>query len=209
MDNGWLVGFNHGEFGAALYWFSGDGKHHYKISNDQIVAFFALPDGIYAIQGLSHMGFSCGSIITISRPTKAAHWQAFRFVRLPFAPRTLVIRRDGTLLVTLSDSLVAVSPERRIDTLISDAPWSGLYPASSILLPDESRLYIGMRQFVGEVDLTTNQLRLLVPSLEFLNKLPQDMEKTLRTQSAHGIEEYHQPVGICEEMEKTLRGNVR
>jgi hypothetical protein len=26
VDDGWLVGFNHGEFGAALYWFSKDGN---------------------------------------------------------------------------------------------------------------------------------------------------------------------------------------
>ena len=54
VDDGWLVGFNHGEFGAALYWFSRDGKRHYEISRHHVVTFFALADGIHAIEGLAH-----------------------------------------------------------------------------------------------------------------------------------------------------------
>jgi hypothetical protein len=42
VDDGWLlVGFNQGEFGAALYSFSKDGSEKYKISDDQIVDFIA------------------------------------------------------------------------------------------------------------------------------------------------------------------------
>jgi hypothetical protein len=37
-----------------------------------------------------------------------------------------------------------------------------------------------MRQFGGEIDLETHNLRLLVPSKEFLNKLPEEMEQRLR-----------------------------
>ena len=40
VDDGWLVGFNKGEFGAALYWFSADGKQNYKISDHQVWEFF-------------------------------------------------------------------------------------------------------------------------------------------------------------------------
>ena len=96
VDDGWLVGLNHGEFGAALYWFNQDDTHHYKISDHQVVAFFTLPDGVYAIEGLAHMGASCGSVIRIKRPTPAARWQAMRVVRLPFAPNTVAVRRDGS-----------------------------------------------------------------------------------------------------------------
>lgn len=143
------------------------------------------------------------------RPERAAHWQASRVVRLPYAPRTVAVRHDGVLLIVLSESLVSVSLDRQVNTLISDAPWGGLYPASSILLPDESRLFIGMRQFVGEVDLATNRLRLLVPSTEFLNKLPDEQERRVRKQYPNGMGDSHQPVGICEEMEKEAIQNVR
>jgi hypothetical protein len=209
VDDGWLVGFNHGEFGAALYWFDRDGTHHYKISNHQVVAFFALPDGIYAAEGLAHLGISCGSVIRIMRPRPAARWGASRVVRLPYAPRTVAVRQNGTVLMVLSDSLVSVSPDHRVSTLISDAPWDGLYPASSILLPDESHLFVGMRQFVAEIDLATHRLRLLVPSREFLNKLPDEMERRIRKQYPNGTQDWHQPVGTCEEMERAAIRNAR
>jgi hypothetical protein len=209
VDDGWLVGFNHGEFGAALYWFNHDGTHHYKISNHQVVAFFTLSDGVYAIEGLAHMGASCGSVIRIQRPRPSARWQAMRVVRLPFAPKTVAVRRDGSIVIVLSDSLVSVDRDYHVNTLISDAAWGGLYPSSSILLSDESRLYIGMRQFVGEVDLTTNHLRLLVPSASFLNKLPEGDEKRFRAQYSQGVEGFRLPVGMCEEMERAVIQNGR
>jgi hypothetical protein len=204
VDDGWLVGFNHGEFGAALYWFDPSGKHYYKISNHQVVAFFNLPDGIYAIEGLAHMGISCGSVIQVTRPMTGGRWQAVRVVRLPFAPQSISVRRDGVMLIVLTASLVSVDKDHQVRTLIAEAPWETLYPASSILSP-EDRLYIGMRQFVGEVDLKTNNLRMLLPSTTFLNKLPADQEGVVRRQYSTGRgswQSQHPPAGICEELEK-------
>lgn len=177
VDDGWLVGFNQGEFGAALYWFSLDGKHNYKISDDQIVDFIALPDGLYAIEGLAHLSMSEGSLIRISRSQSSNHWQAANVTTLPFAPYAVSARRDGTMLITLSDSIVQISNDRATTTLLPDAPWRGLYPNSSVLSSDEQKLYIGMRQFVGEFDISTKKLRLLVPSAEFLNKISQKDEQ--------------------------------
>jgi hypothetical protein len=182
VDDGWLVGFNDGEFGAALYWFSSDGKQNYKISDHQIVDFFSLPTGVHAIEGLAHLGLSQGSVIRIARPKAGERWQAGTFAQLPFAPYAISVRRDSFMLITLSDSLVSVDPDRAIQPLLSNAPWSGFYPNSSVLLPNEKELYVGMRQFVGEFDLTTKRLRLLVPSKEFLNKLSKDDENRIRKQ---------------------------
>lgn len=182
VDDGWLVGFNRGEFGADLYWFSPDGTRSYKISDHQVVDFFTLPDGIYAIEGLAHMRMSKGSVIRIARTNPNAHWEAMSVVKLPFAPYAVSLRRDGTMLITLSDSLVAIGPDHKIRTLLADAPWEGLYPNSSILQSGEQRLYIGMRQFVGGFDLTTSKFRFLIPSKEFLNKLPKEDEERISNQ---------------------------
>jgi hypothetical protein len=182
VDDGWLVGFNDGEFGAALYWFSSDGKHNYKISDHQVVSFFLRPDGLYAVEGLEHMSLSKGSLIRIVRSKGSVRWRSETVAELPSAPYALSSRRNGTVLVTLSKSLVSIGLDDKITTLLADAPWGELYPNSSILMPDERRLYIGMRQFVGEFDLITNKLRLLVPSVEFLNKLPKEQEDRIRKQ---------------------------
>jgi hypothetical protein len=107
VDDGWLAGFNEGEFGGALYWFSRDGKRSYPISDDQIVDFFSLADGIYAIEGLAHLGRSRGSVLRIARSKEGAPWQAQSVVALPSAPYAVAVRRDGTAVITLSYSLVS------------------------------------------------------------------------------------------------------
>lgn len=184
VDDGWLVAFNEGEFGAALYWFSLDGKHSYEVSHHQVVDFFVLPDGrLYAIEGLSHMAIDEGSIIKITRSEPTGRWQASTVTRLPGAPYAISVRRDGTMFVVLSDALVSISARYEINTLLlPNAPWGsgGLYPDSSVLSPDEQKLYIGMRQFVGEFDIATKKLRLLIPSDAFLNKLSREDERRIR-----------------------------
>jgi hypothetical protein len=125
---------------------------------------------------------SSGSVIRIARAENSAHWQARTITKLPFAPYAVASRKDGTMLMTLSDSIVSLSPDNSLRTLFSNALWNGLYPNSSIVSPDGTKLYIGMRQFVGEFDLTTNQSRFLVPSAKFLNKLPKEVEERLRKQ---------------------------
>jgi hypothetical protein len=182
VDDGWLVGFNQGEFGAALFWFSLDGERSYQISDHQIVDFVALSDGVYAVEGLAHLGISRGSVIRVSRPNPAAHWQASTIVALPFAPYAVSVAPGDSLLMTLSESLVLFGRDHKMHDLCANAPWSGLYPNSSVLSQDAHNLYIGMRQFVAEFDLTTQRLRLLVPSAEFLNRLAEGDARQIREQ---------------------------
>lgn len=181
VDDGWLAGYNAGEFGGALRWFSPDGKQSYDISDHQVVAFFRLPDGLYAIDGLSHLCMSSGSIIRLTRPKSGARWQAVLVTGLPSTPCAISPQRDGATLVTLEHSLVSIGADWRIRTLLPTAPWGGwLYPNSSVLSPGEEHLYIGMRQFVGEFSLATGALRLLIPSAQFLNKLTAEEEEQIR-----------------------------
>ena len=168
--------------GAALYWFNPNGKQSYKISDHQVVDFFSLPDGVHAIEGLEHMGVTEGSVIRIARTQPQDHWQALSMLKLPEAPCAIAVRRDHTLLITLSHSLIAVDSGCKIDTLLPDPPSGGLFHNSSILSADERKLYIGMRQFVGEFDLVTRKLRLLIPAKVFLNKLPKEDEERIRQQ---------------------------
>jgi hypothetical protein len=184
VDDGWLVGFNHGEFGAALFWFSADGNRNYKISDHQVVDFISTPDGILAVEGLAHMTTSRGSLIRIARAKGEKQWKANSLVTLPFAPYAVSRRRDGVLLITLSDCLVAVTlgDKAKVQTLLADADWGGFYPNSSALTFDERKLYIGMRQFVGEFDLQTRTLRFLLPHKQFLNRLSKEEENEIRDQ---------------------------
>lgn len=178
VDNGWIVGFTHGEFGASLYWFSADGAQNYWISEDPVIAFFTRPDGLYAIEGLAHMTLSRGSVIRLTRIAADGQWHSEVATPLPLAPAALAVQHDGTLWIVLSAALVSVGLDHQVHTVLAEVPWSALYPTSALLAPDERHLYIGMRQFVAEVDLTAHTLRLLIPSEKFLHRLtPDDVER--------------------------------
>ena len=86
------------------------------------------------------------------------------------------------MFITLSNSLVSIGPDHTIRTLFSSALWDGLYPNSSVISFDGTKLYIGMRQYIGEFDLTTNMFRFLIPSAKFINKLPKEDEERMRKQ---------------------------
>jgi len=161
VDDGWLLG------GGGLAWFSRDGKRSYTICERQIAAFFTLPDGLYAIEGSAgHRRKPVGSVIRIAHLDPGARWQAFTGTKLPGAPSAIAVQRDGTMLVTLPRSLVFVGRDRKVHTVLRNAPWGGYDPNSSVLSPDGRRLYIGLRQYVGEYDLQRGTFRMLAPPTE-------------------------------------------
>ena len=59
-----------------------------------------------------------------------------------------------------------------------------------------------MRQFVAEVNLKTDQMRLLIPSEGFLSKLPDDQEARIRKQYSTGETQWHPPADMCEQLAK-------
>lgn len=187
VDDGWLIGFNQGEFGAALYWFNNDGLQNYKISDDQVSDFMRTPRGIIAIQGLAHLGISEGSLVAIARDSDTKRWRSKTIQKLPEAPDAFVRLSNGTLIVVLSNSLVSLSLDYQMTVLIRCANWDILYPNSVALSLDESKIYIGMRQFVAEFNLATKKLRYLVPGQTFLNHLPKDDQKRLREVYKNGV----------------------
>lgn len=170
-DDGWLVAFNQGEFGAALYWYGKEGKTSYKVSDHQVEAFVSNTKGIFAVEGLAHLVTNRGSIIRISRAHKASSWRAETFAELSSAPRAAASTKDGTLYVVLSDGILTVTPKGDMTPLIHGDLWLGGAANSALLSPDESTLYVGMTQFVLEVNLRSRQHRYLQPDAALLKKL--------------------------------------
>jgi hypothetical protein len=167
VDDGWLLG------GGGLAWFSRDGRRSYSISERQIAAFFTQPDGLYAIEGnVGRRRKPVGSTIRIARLAPGARWQVVTGANLPAAPSAIAVQRDGTMLIILPRSLVFVGRDRKVRTVLRNAPWGGYDPNSSVLSPDGSRLYVGLRQYVGEYDLQHGTFRMLAPPSDSLARLP-------------------------------------
>jgi len=180
VSNGWLVGFNYGEFGAALYWFSADGKKNNKVSGHQVVKFFRRFDGIYAVEGLGHMGLKRGSIIRLSQ--KGEVWQAEGRVDLGDAPMGCTCADNGEVFIGLAHGLARWDIEGKLATVVKEYPWDMIWTSSMALSKDQKRIYLAMTQYVAEVNLQTRAIRVIIPSLNMLNRLKPDDEKRIYQQ---------------------------
>ena len=180
VEDGWLIGFSSDTIGEGLYWFSRNGARNYRISSHHIVQFFALAKVMHALERPNQRGAASGSVVRMVRTSKADAWRVETIARLAGAPETVAVKADGSLLVTLSNALVHVDTRGTQRTILADAPWSTLFPNSSALSADQRRFYIGMRQYVAEIDLVTNRLRFLIPSTDLLHKLSQQEERGIR-----------------------------
>jgi len=162
VEDGWLVGFNHGEWGASLYWFSKDGESHYHVSTHKIIDLLPLGDGVVGIEGLEHLGASSGSVIRIVRTASDGRWRVASERALPSAPHAIVNLMDGTAVVVLSDSIIKIEMEV-YKILNVDSIWGRLSANSAALSADEHLLYVGMRSYISEFDLDSKGYRVLTP----------------------------------------------
>jgi hypothetical protein len=153
VDDGYLVAFWRGEFGGNLYWFGNNGKDRKLISPTWIVQFLKRAGKIYAIEGLAHMGMSDGSIVEIKKTNNT--WTISEYFKLPFAPYTAQLDNKNNFVIVTSDNLLLVDTNRKVDTLVKEGFWSGLYPTSMVI--QKSICYIGMRQGVLKFDLLTKK----------------------------------------------------
>ena len=174
VDDGYLVGFNRGEWGGELYWFSKDGKKKYEISKQQITKFIERDDKIYAIEGISHLGMSKGSIIEVKK--KKRKWTTTEYLKLPTAPEVAQLDGKNNLVVVTSSGifldsnknfgvvpsrLLSIDSNANVDTLVKAGMWDYLYP-SSIIIQDDI-VYVGMRKGVYKFDLATKKEEWLLP----------------------------------------------
>lgn len=148
-EYGWLVGFDEGEWGGSLWWFSLDGKRQAKISNDQVHGFVRTKNGLFAWSGLAHMVIDEGQILSLTRNTQGK-WTATTFVDLHQDPLVLTPDAEDNLIVVTHTQLVSIDSNKQVTPLIEKAFWQGLYPCSIVQTPDKS-LYIGMRRGVAHV----------------------------------------------------------
>jgi hypothetical protein len=160
VADGYLIGFNGGEWRGHLYWFANDGKNYYEISDDQIVQFIKRNGQIYAIQGLAHLGISEGSIIKIEK--KDGKWAAKEYLKLPKAPYCFSVDSEKDFIVLTSNNLLKVDSSKSIKTIVNAGVWSnGLYPNSLVIKDDI--VYAGMRAGVYKYNLSNGKQEWLLP----------------------------------------------
>jgi hypothetical protein len=143
VSDGFLVGFDAGEWGGALYWFSKDGSTATKLADENVHGLVALgPDLVASVEGLSHLGISEGNVRWIEH---VGSWRAGALTALDAGPRTFVGTRDAIYVVT-TQSLMRVGKDRKA-VAVQPVRTAPLYP-DSMVIDAAGELWMGMRQFV-------------------------------------------------------------
>jgi hypothetical protein len=170
VSDGWIVAYNAGEFGAGLWWFSPDGKKRDKISEAWINGFIETKSGLLALEGIAHGIGSEGQILRLDR-SLAERWRSEVFVKLEHAPYVGVKQADGSLIIATTDRLLRVVPaDKKVEVLLDNAFWGGLYP-NSIVATQDGTIYLGMRHGVAKLERTSGKSKVtwLLPNQEFAN----------------------------------------
>ena len=145
VSDGWIVGFDMGEFGGSLWWFSADGKRSEKLANGNIKAFVPLPGGLYVLEGLAHLTSADGAFLRVYK-NETGKYRVERTALLDGEPYDFAPESENSLLVITTAGLRRVQTSGAVENLI-ETDYGILYPNSMAVTADKT-VYIGMRHYV-------------------------------------------------------------
>jgi hypothetical protein len=96
VDDGWLVGFNAGEFGGGLWWADQSGQHTKELTGEHVVAFVPRGDAVVVFTGIAHLTIDEGNIYSFTAKDPA---ELALIAKLGSAPSATMMEDDGTVLV--------------------------------------------------------------------------------------------------------------
>jgi len=150
-DDGWIVMFDHGEFGGGVEWFSRSGgaprsvfigrNEMYGGDVQNVNRAEAAGGAIYVLQGLSHMGMSEGQLARLWR--EHDHFTSHVIARFASEPFEWIRIEDGSWLIATWNAIWHTS-ERGESTLVARLPDVAWYP-NSFVREGDGTLYVGMR----------------------------------------------------------------
>ena len=150
-DDGWLVMFDHGEFGGGIEWFARAagspraifvGTHRQEKIVPQNVNRALAADGvIYVLQGIAHQGTNQGQLAKIWR--EHDHFTSHVIARYSAEPIDWIRRADGTWLIATWNAIWATR-EGASSTLVARLPQIMSYP-TSLVSAANGTLFVGMR----------------------------------------------------------------
>lgn len=185
VEDGWIIAFDMGEWGAGVVWYNKDGSESYEFGQESIQAFLVTPDGIFGQGGCTHMGMSVGALTRLDK--KAGKWElTYLFDTPAYAP-----------IQWLGNNLLVIVHSRRAFLVNLAGPhpsrdWSPFGPgkvrvtdtklyAEGQYAFSETKVYSGGLGYVTELDLQTSKFRFLVPDSRFSND---DLRRAISEEAA-------------------------
>ena len=153
--NGYLIGYNHGEFGGGLKFISIYNDYNYTLElinkNDEwkypdipknVCDIFEFNDKIYATRGLAHMIDGNGGLYEII--FKDDKWNYKFESKLPGTPDITFVHNNSIYIITTQHILRFDENEKMTTLLKSPIYWGYLYPTNSFIKKND--IYLAMRK---------------------------------------------------------------
>jgi hypothetical protein len=148
VQNGWLLGFDGGEYGGGLWFANLDGKTQ-KLSGESVGenvhGFIETSQGVLVFVGLAHPGFDSGKVLVLPYVVNSKT-DVKILTELDGAPRTFTKLSPDAVLVATTQGISRITSSGVKATLLYRS-FGGLYPNSVVSTPDGT-IYAGMWLFV-------------------------------------------------------------
>jgi hypothetical protein len=146
LTNGWLVGFDAGEFGGGLWWIDDAGPGLF-LSQQNVHKLFRYGDKILAAVGLAHLSFDDGAIIVFEESLVGAP-SVVKKIRSPSSVEDAKVIGDDIIGATFIGPIIV----NNAGVVKYDGTGSGrnrhlTYP-NSVSIDDYGTVYIGSRYAV-------------------------------------------------------------
>lgn len=143
--DGWLIGYDAGEFGGGLWWADDNGRKK-KLTGRNVHAIISRGPKLLVFTGLDHMGVDEGQIYSY-RPAPRRVGDLVQISNLGTAPDAALIDKQGTVLIAAQTRVAALDNSNHLQILFENGDMAMLYP-NSIVEDQSGNVVVGMRFFV-------------------------------------------------------------
>ena len=165
VPDGWIVGFDDGEFGGGLWWFNRDGTRSQRVRpGADASASGRIPENVLGLpnvggeqivlMGLDHIFPGPSGVFRLERAQ--AGWFLTRLARLDGEPDPWVVDGNQLLFLTVS-GLWSVEPKGIVRRLHQTD--IGTYSASALVRARDGAIYVGLRHYVVKLQQSRGQWR--------------------------------------------------
>jgi hypothetical protein len=145
VPDGFLVGFDAGEHGGALFWLSSNGQSWRTLADENVKGLVALGTReVLVLQGLNRRGTRWG-VARWFQQGADARWTLSAEKKLDAGPEMFTATRDTVYVVT-PWSLIRIGRDREV-TVLQKLPKLMLH-INSVTASADGALWMGMRHFV-------------------------------------------------------------
>ncbi len=155
VPEGFLVGFDAGEYGGGLYLFSADGSSRQKLGSENVIGFADLRIGTIVLTGLAHLGMSVGHLLKIDHTSSGV--AVSQWLDLGGATEAFAVDSTESMFVLTTGALYRVTACGDVNE-IARTNFDALYPGS-MAVDASGVITIGMRQFISRFVPTADDYR--------------------------------------------------